>query len=81
MQIDAAINFFQDKIIAEVGYPPSSEKQKNGEFVRLIETNQTLQVIQRIMIVLFSFLVLQNKDGCPVSVSFCLAENRKAMHF
>ena len=76
MQIDAPINFSKTKSLRKWD-THLRQKNKNGEFVRLIETNQTLQVIQRIMIVLFSFYVLQNKDGYPVSFSFCLAENRK----
>ena len=54
MQIDATINFSKTKSLRKWDTHLRLKKQKNGEFVRLIETNQTLQVIQRIMIALFS---------------------------
>ena len=65
MQIDAPINFSKTKSLRKWDTHLRLKKTKNGEFVRLIETNQTLQVIQQIMIDLFSFQFFGTKTGIP----------------
>ena len=64
MQIDAPINFSKTKSLRKWD-THLRLKTKNREFVRLIETNQTLQVVQRIMTVLFSFKFSKTKTGIP----------------
>lgn len=64
MQIDAPINFSKTKSLRKCD-THLRLKTKNREFVRLIETNQTLQVVQRIMTVLFSFKFSKTKTGIP----------------
>ncbi len=59
----ASLALFSTQKTTQVGYPPS---RKKGEFVRLNETNQTLQVIQRIMTVVYLiFVFTKAKTGIP----------------